>query len=189
MTSPDGATQSHMPDVPRPNERERVAQALSWHFAADHIGVDDLEQRLVAVYDARSRAALEAVVGNLPVLANDRMEFGIAPILAPAALVPARGVIMAVFGGASRKGSWLVPRHLKVVGVRVETFGAAFMGGFEASAGDASALDSSARVLRVSGLAMMAGVEIRVRGPGRKALARFEKAQQAANRLNDGDRL
>jgi hypothetical protein len=72
-------------------------------------------------------------------------------------------------------------------GVRVESLGAAFMGGFEASAGDSGALDPNAPVLRVSGLAVMGGVEVKVRKPGKKMLARFQAALHAAGLLGELD--
>jgi hypothetical protein len=51
-------------------------------------------------------------------------------------------------------------------GVRVESIGAAFMGGFELKAGDATALSPAHPVLRISGLAVMGGVETESRLPG-----------------------
>jgi hypothetical protein len=54
-------------------------------------------------------------------------------------------------------------------GVRVESIGAAFMGGFELKAGDATALSPAHPVLRLSGLAIMGGVETETRLPGESA--------------------
>ena len=54
-------------------------------------------------------------------------------------------------------------------GVRVESMGAAFMGGFELKAGDASALSPAHPVLRLSGLVVMGGVETQTRHPGESA--------------------
>jgi hypothetical protein len=71
-------------------------------------------------------------------------------------------------------------------GVRVETVGAAFMGGFGADAGDVDTLDPGQPVLRVSGVAIMAGVEVKRRKPGKKTLARFETALKAARQLVGG---
>ena len=141
-------------------------------------------------------------------------------MLAPTAMVPNRGVVIAIMGGADRKGSWLVPRELKVWaimggasidlrdakfapgvteidvtvlmggveitvprGVRVETIGAGVMGGFAASAGDATALDPSQPVLRVTGLAIMGGVDVKVRTPSKRVLKKFEAAMDAVRRL------
>lgn len=54
-------------------------------------------------------------------------------------------------------------------GVRVESLGAAFMGGFELKAGDATALSPSNPILRLGGLAIMGGVETETRYPGETA--------------------
>jgi hypothetical protein len=54
-------------------------------------------------------------------------------------------------------------------GVRVESIGAAFMGGFELKAGDATALSPVHPTLRLSGLAIMGGVETETRLPGESA--------------------
>ncbi len=54
-------------------------------------------------------------------------------------------------------------------GVRVESMGAAFMGGFELKAGDATALSPAHPVIRLSGLAIMGGVETETRLPGESA--------------------
>jgi hypothetical protein len=54
-------------------------------------------------------------------------------------------------------------------GVRVESIGAAFMGGFDLKAGDANALSPAHPVLRLSGLAIMGGVETETRLPGESA--------------------
>jgi hypothetical protein len=54
-------------------------------------------------------------------------------------------------------------------GVRVESIGAAFMGAFELKAGDATALSPAHPVLRLSGLAIMGGVETETRLPGESA--------------------
>jgi hypothetical protein len=51
-------------------------------------------------------------------------------------------------------------------GVRVESIGAAFMGGFELNAGDASALSPAHPTLRLGGVVIMGGVETETRLPG-----------------------
>jgi len=70
----------------------------------------------------------------------------------------------------------------------VEIVGSAFMGGFDADAGDASALDPSQPVLRISGVVVMGGVEAKVRKPGKKMLKKFQAAWEAAKRLPGGGR-
>ena len=54
-------------------------------------------------------------------------------------------------------------------GVRVESLGAAIMGGFELKAGDATALSRNHPILRLGGLAIMGGVETETRYPGETA--------------------
>lgn len=63
-------------------------------------------------------------------------------------------------------------------GLRVESDGFALMGGFDHHGGSPTVSDPSAPVLRVSGLAVMGGVEIKVRLPG-------ESARDAKRRLRD----
>lgn len=193
------------------------------HFAADHLGMESLEARLTRAYEVGTMAELDALVTDLPRISDEKILSGSFPTLAPLHAVPERGVVMAVLGGVSRKGSWVVPRNLKVIailggaeidlrdgkfapgvstidvtaimggveitvppGVRVETMGAAFMGGFEASAGDANALDPHAPILRVTGTVIMAGCEVRVRKPGKRMLARFQEAISTAGLLEGG---
>jgi hypothetical protein len=54
-------------------------------------------------------------------------------------------------------------------GVRVESMGAAFMGGFDLKAGDATALSPAHPVVRLGGLAIMGGVGTETRLPGESA--------------------
>ncbi len=183
------------------DERERVVDALCTHFAADTISADQLEQLLDRVYAAESRGALLAVIDEMPPLPQE-FTARQAPLLVPPSDVPERGMLLAVMAGSERKGSWIVPRHLKVVavmggavvdlrharfgpgiteieayavmggiqvilppGVRCESFGAAFMGGFESKAGDASALHPSQPIVRLSGLAILGGVDSKTSRP------------------------
>ncbi|MEO5815352.1 MAG: DUF1707 domain-containing protein [Gemmatimonadaceae bacterium] len=219
MQYSEGLSHDSAPRYPAAEERELVAQELSLHFAADHLSMDELEERLSLVYGAPTSAQLHGLVADLPMLDRHRLDSGNTPLMAPSALVPGRGVVIAFMGGAERTGSWLAPRELKVWaicggakidlreakfgpgvteidvtalmggveilvprGVRVETLGVAVMGGFESNAGDATALDSSQPVLRVTGLAIMGGVEVKVLKPGKRTLKKFEAAMDAVRR-------
>jgi hypothetical protein len=99
------------------DHRDRVVQQLSAAFANDRLSVEQLDERLAAVNRAQTLAELESLLVDPAdpgrVLAMD----GMASRLAPAHIVPARGVVMAVMGGFERKGEWVVPRQLKVVAV------------------------------------------------------------------------
>jgi hypothetical protein len=205
--------------TPSAESRERVVQALCVHFANDHLSIEELEDRLDDAYHAQSAGQLERLVTDLPPLPGD-LGSGGAPLIAPASEVPPRGMMLAVLGSSGRRGSWLVPRRLKVFAVmgaaqidlrdasltqgiteieivsvmgaveilvppsvRVETVGAAFLGAFETDSADDPVPNVAQPVVRISGVAVMAAVETKVRRPGAKLLARFEEAMEAARRL------
>ena len=133
--------------APTAIDREAVMSALGDAYAADQLGLDELEHRMAAVYRATSHDALREVLqglGRAPLTAPDRgergrsapagglaanplplppphltqraLDMGHARIARPGA-VPTRSFVGAVFGGAVRKGPWVVPRDLKVVAV------------------------------------------------------------------------
>ena len=201
-----------------------IGSAAIAHLAplADHLDMEQLDARLTSAYQAQSAAELQRIIADLPALPIGAVDPGAAAMV-PNASVPARGVMMAFMGASVRKGSWVVPRHLKVVafwagveldlrearfgpgvteidvaavmagvevtvppGVRVEVMGGALMGGFEADTGNNPGLDASQPVLRLTGLAVMAGVEVSVRRPDAKMLERFDTAWKAA-RLSSGN--
>jgi hypothetical protein len=196
------------PETPLAQERDRVVQTLSTHFAHDQLTLTEFEQRLERAYNITAVDQLRSLVADLPAVSLHATQ-GMAtagPALVPSSEVPSRGGIFAVMGGHERAGSWIVPRQLKVVvfmggaeidlrdarfgpgvteievfvmmggvnilvppGVRVESIGAAFMGGFDLKAGDATALSPAHPVLRLGGLAIMGGVETETRLPGESA--------------------
>ena len=67
-------------------------------------------------------------------------------------------------------------------GVRVEVLGTALMGGFSASAGDAANEDPNMPVLRVTGIAVMGGVDVKVRGLSKNVLKRYQQAMERGTR-------
>jgi hypothetical protein len=119
--------------------RDRAAAELCEHFAAGHLELEALEQRLAEVDAARSESQLAELVAGLPAL----------PAVVPAVEPPAaRGWALAVMGGASRKGAWRVPRSLHAV---------ALMGGVELDFRDARLGPGETHVTAV---AVMGGIEI-----------------------------
>lgn len=210
MAAPDRP----LPAVPITDaQRDAVTQALSAHFANDRLTLDQLDARMAMVYEATSLAELEAALEGIQVVPRTDTDPGHPAMIVGEALVPARQVAMAVMGGFEAKGTYVVPRQLKILafmgggeidlrearfgagvseieiyavmggagivvppGVRVEMMGSAFMGGFSLSGTDASVLDPQAPVLRVSGFCAMGGVEVKMKGPTKKMLARFEEA-------------
>ncbi len=67
-------------------------------------------------------------------------------------------------------------------GVRVDIVGMAFMGGFQVRGGGVSD-DPHAPVLRVSGLAVMGGVDVRRKDRGREGRKRYQQALERADKL------
>ncbi len=212
MTSPNRP----LPSAPITDaQRDAVSQALSAHFANDRLSLDQLDARMAMVYEATTIAELEAALEGISVVPRTDTDPGHPAMIVPEALVPQRQVMMAVMGGFEAKGTWVVPRQLKIFammgggeidlrearfgagvteieiyavmggagiivppGVRVEMMGSTFMGGFSMSGIDASVLDPAAPVLRVGGFCAMGGVEVKVKGPTKKMLARFEEAMR-----------
>jgi hypothetical protein len=124
--------------APTPAEREAVISALGDAYAADRIELEELELRMARVYRATTRTALADVMADLsprsavaaPAPATERVvapsatamvsarayEYGMATIARPE-IVPARQALVALMGGVTRKGAWVVPTTLRVIAV------------------------------------------------------------------------
>lgn len=90
-------------------ERERVASVLNDALAEGRLTAEEHAERLGRVYAARTQAELVPVVKDLP-----------APGEQPVAVTRPDGPvarIIAVFGGAVRKGTWHVPPETTIVAV------------------------------------------------------------------------
>ncbi|MEJ2369751.1 MAG: DUF1707 domain-containing protein [Gemmatimonadales bacterium] len=172
-----------LPDRPPPSElsataeeRERTVQRLSAHFAADHLEISELERRLDLVYAATSQAELTELVADLPALSVDQeIEVASAPRIEPWRAVPRTQTMVAVMGGAERKGQWTPPRHMNVV---------AMMGGAKLDFREAMFGEPAAEVTIV---VFMGGVEIvvppgvRVESNGFALMGGFEQMAQDAS--------
>ena len=200
-------------------QRDYVVQVLSAAFATDRISMKLLDERLSAVFRAQSLGELEVLLSD-PAEPNRSLvdEASVSRVVADP-VIPARGAALALMGGFARNGSWIVPRHLRVVavmgggeldlrlaklgagvteieiftvmggvevlvpaGVRVEVTGMAVMGGFSVSGAEATE-NPHAPVLRISGLAVMAGVEVRHKGQGKHGEKRYLQALERAQKL------
>lgn len=96
---------------------------LCQHFAADHISDAELEARLDRANAATTMEALRELVSDLPVPGGPAPGVSAGPVLAqgaPLGTVPDTQMVMAVMGGACRKGPWIPPRQLNVVAVMGE---------------------------------------------------------------------
>jgi DUF1707 SHOCT-like domain len=129
--------------------RDATVDLLCRVFAQDGLDMDELEQRLDAAHRATSLAELDRLVADLPA------EGSPAPVperSAAAAPTPAharqRGLMLALFSGARRRGAWTPPEHLVVL---------ATMGGAELDFREATL---PGHAVTVTTVAVMGGVDI-----------------------------
>jgi hypothetical protein len=127
-------------------DRERVAEVLRTSAAEGRLDLDELDERLRAVYAARTYADLEPILVDLP-----------KPSTAPVGLdgVPPRpGEVakrqwsVAVMSGFHRRGAWVPPRLFSCL---------AFWGGGTIDLRDARFLYGD---LKIRAVAVMGGVEV-----------------------------
>jgi DUF1707 SHOCT-like domain/Cell wall-active antibiotics response LiaF, C-terminal len=112
---------SSSPAVPDPRhlrasdaDRERIANVLREAAGDGRLTMAELDERLDAVYAAKTYAELEPITHDLPATGAEYT-----PAVPPSAAVdPARfgaqgtsAGAFAILGGFSRKGNWVVPRH------------------------------------------------------------------------------
>ncbi|MBB0244822.1 DUF1707 domain-containing protein [Streptomyces alkaliphilus] len=130
-------------------DRDRVAEILREALAEGRLDAEEHAERIDAVYRARTRAELEPLVRDLPV----GQPFGTPPP-APAGATPSGATrnVVAVLGGAERRGRWRVSGRVNVV---------AFLGGVEL---DLTQAFFDQRVVTLNVTAVLGGVEIKVPG-------------------------
>jgi len=145
------------PAVPDPQhlrasdaDRERVAEMLRQAAGDGRLTMDELDERLDAVYAAKTYAELAPITRDLP-------GSGVpAPATTPADGVrlyggePTSHGAVAILGGFTRKGDWVVPRDFNVF---------CLMGGGEIDLRDAR---FSEREVSIHVVAIMGGCEITV---------------------------
>ncbi|MBI4537992.1 MAG: DUF1707 domain-containing protein [Gemmatimonadetes bacterium] len=100
--------------------RDQTIEALCEHFAHDALTLPEFERRVDLAHRAISQTELARLVGDLPALPVPAGTAGRAP--APAAPPPSQAVspvrvrdwqlLVAILGGAARRGRWIPPRRL-----------------------------------------------------------------------------
>jgi len=98
--------------VPLEQTRQRIVEQLCDQYAAENLTDEGLEERLTKAYAATTVVALQELVADLPTEAPGTST---SVAVARADLVSERQVILAIMGGAERKGAWTPPKHLHVV--------------------------------------------------------------------------
>jgi hypothetical protein len=96
-------------------DRDRAASVLNEALAEGRLTAEEHSERLDSIYAAKTHADLVPLLDDLPAVPG-----AASPVPAPgadAAAAPRGGRIVAVFGGATRKGVWRVPATSTVVTV------------------------------------------------------------------------
>lgn len=94
------------------NDRERVATVLGEALSTGQLSHEEYSERLDSVYQAKTMGELEVLTRDLQV---DRSRPATDPVsYAPSASSEPENVV-AIFGGAERKGRWRVRRQIKAV--------------------------------------------------------------------------
>ncbi|MEV0129272.1 DUF1707 domain-containing protein [Dactylosporangium sp. NPDC050688] len=126
-------------------DRERVAEVLRTSAAEGRLGLDELDERLRAVYAARTYADLEPLLADLPAPSTAVSLEGVPPRPGE---TPEKSGAVAVMSGFSRRGAWVPPRLFSCL---------AFWGG-----GTIDLRDARFRYgeLKIRAVAVMGGVEV-----------------------------
>jgi hypothetical protein len=96
-------------------DRDRAASVLNEALAEGRLTPDEHSERLDSIYAAKTQADLVPLLDDLPVPAG-----ALEPVPAPGAVAERSyhgGPIVAIFGGAVRKGRWRVPPSSTMVTV------------------------------------------------------------------------
>ena len=196
---------SHAQEPSLEEYREAVIGALGVAFASSDIAMSTLERRLEIAVRARSLDELDALVGDLPSIApaqGERVTADPPPQRTVIAAflggqvrkgrwhVPRQVKVIAVAGGVvldlrqARFSPGVTEIEVFCLGggvevivppdVRVESMGVAIMGGFDSSDNDADA-QPDAPLVRINGVAVMGGVETKVKLPRDRKLLAFQK--------------
>jgi hypothetical protein len=94
-------------------DRDRAASVLNDALAEGRLTAEEHSERLDSIYAAKTQADLVPLLDDLPAPAD-----AAAPVRAPGTAVERSyhgGPIVAIFGGAARKGRWRVPPTSTVV--------------------------------------------------------------------------
>ena len=137
-----------------PEERQATVDRLCAHFARDTITDSELERRLDLAYAARTRAELVSLEHDLPALesgthpASPPAEAPSSVAIDPGRAVSERDLIVSIWGGTERKGSWTPARRLTTL---------TLMGGTELDFREAV---FATREVSVHVVAVMGGVDV-----------------------------
>lgn len=126
-------------------ERDEVAAVLREAAAEGRLGLDELDERLSAVYGAKTYGDLEPITRDLPQPAGR-----VTAVPGRISGDPSPRVAIGIMSGFQRKGAWVVPEELTAV---------VFWGGGQLDMREAR---FAASEVRIRAFAVMGGVDILV---------------------------
>ena len=131
-------------------DRERVAEVLRKAAGDGRLDIEELEERLESAYAAKTYGELVPITQDLPVAGASHLMSVTEPVpsQAPVGGVPTTSNAIAIFGGAERKGAWVVPHQFNAF---------AMFGGIELDLRQATL---EARDVTITAVAIMGGVDI-----------------------------
>jgi hypothetical protein len=165
--SPDNRPELRISDT----DRDRTAEVLREAHAYGRITVDELDERLTSVYAAKTYADLVPITRDLPAVQD-----AAAPVRSSRiGGTPRFRMSLAILGGASRDGAWVVPPEYKAIatlgGIKLDMSDSTFaeaetvikayavMGGMEITVPADAEVD-------VGAVGIMGGVDHGAEGPG-----------------------
>lgn len=101
--------------MPLSQMRERIIEQLQLQYAHDNLQEAEFEARLDRAHDAVSKQELAELVSDLPVLSDKPTAS--AGLQINNGTVQPSSTVVAILGGATRKGLWRPARHSTVVSV------------------------------------------------------------------------
>jgi Domain of unknown function (DUF1707) len=141
----------HQPDLRiADTDRDRAAEVLREAHAQGRITVDELDERLTSVYQAKTFADLVPVPRDLPAARAAAAADPRAPGRSRIGGSPRFRMSLAILGGASRDGAWVVPPEYKAI---------ATLGGIKLDMSDSTFAESETVI---KAYAVLGGMEITV---------------------------
>src|SRR5579859_2713726 len=123
--SPDHRPEVRIADL----DRDRAAEVLREAHAQGRITVDELDERLTSVYSAKTFADLVPATHDLPAVGEAAADQE-TPARSPIGGTARFRMSLAILGGASRDGAWVVPPAYKAVatlgGIKLDMSDATF---------------------------------------------------------------
>lgn len=133
------------------HDRDRVAEVLRQAAGDGRLTLDELDERLSAVYAAKTYGELEPITRDLPIGGPPAAAPAVSPGATAAERIggrPTSSVGIGIMGGFSRKGTWVAPRSFTAV---------AFWGGGEIDLREARFAEPE---VTIQAFAVMGGVSV-----------------------------